>query len=227
MNTGSQQTWDYDIIIWAISQINAKVEAGQTSPPATVNFRPYDILKTLGRDTGGKGYQALKAALARLQRTTVQTNLKEAGREYGAAFNLIADFGFEEDEQGRPIGMSLTLPRWVHKSLTKPGNVLAISPRYFDISSGLDRFLYRLTRRHAGKQSTGWAFTFRDLHGRSGSAQSYGDFARDLRKAITRDSLPEYRLAEVEGANGPTLSMIYDPLRADYRADKRFKRLVD
>ena len=69
--------------------------------------------------------------------------------------------------------------------MTKDRDVLAIAPKYFDLTSGLDRFLYRLARRHVGKQA-GWIFTFRDLHGRSGSSQSYGDFARDLRKASGR-----------------------------------------
>ena len=56
----------------------------------------------------------------------------------------------------------------------------------------------------------------------TGSKQRYGDFARDLRKAITRNTLPEYSLAEVEGANGPTLSMYRDEAKSEFR-DKRFK----
>ncbi len=77
------------------------------------------------------------------------------------------------------------LPAWLFEAVTKDRDVLAISPKYFDMTSGLDRLLYRLARRHVGKQA-GWIFTFRDLHGRSGSSQSYGDFTLDLRKAITR-----------------------------------------
>ena len=64
--------------------------------------------------------------------------------------------------------------------------------------------------------------TFRDLHTRSGSSQNHGDFSRDLRKAITRNDLPEYGLAEVEGANGPTLSIYRDTAKAEIR-DTRFK----
>ena len=48
--TASEQTggiapiYDFDILLWAISQINAGVERGQ-KPGATITFRPYDLLK--------------------------------------------------------------------------------------------------------------------------------------------------------------------------------------
>ena len=57
----------------------------------------------------------------------------------------------------------------------------------------------------------------------SGSSQSYGDFARDLRKAITRNALPEYSMQEIEGANGPSLSINRDPEKIEWRQDRRYK----
>ena len=60
---GIATIWDYDVLIWAVSQINSAVDAGlQTSP--RVSFHPYELLKATGRNTGGKGYRELKAALA-------------------------------------------------------------------------------------------------------------------------------------------------------------------
>jgi plasmid replication initiation protein len=218
---GIATIWDYDVILWAVSQINQAVDAGlETSP--RIFFHPYDALKATGRDTGGKGYKELKAALDRLRATGVAYEspaLKGKRRKKGA-FNLLSAFEFEETAEGKAKGAWLELPLWLYQAVTQDRDVLAISPRYFELSSGLDRFLYRLARRHVGKQA-GWAFTFRDIHTRSGSSQSYGDFARDLRKAITRNALPEYGLAEVEGANGPTLSMYRDATKSDFR-DRRF-----
>jgi plasmid replication initiation protein len=220
---GIATIWDYDILLWAVSQINEAVNAGLATSPR-IFFHPYDVLKATGRDTGGKGYKELKAALHRLRATGVAyegPHLKGKKRTLGA-FNLLSAWQIEETDDGKAKGAWLELPMWLYEAITKDRDVLAISPRYFGLTSGLDRFLYRLARRHVGKQA-GWAFTFRDLHKRSGSSQPYGQFARDLRKAIIRNALPEYSLAEVEGANGPTLSMYRDNAKAEFSQDRRFK----
>ena len=218
---GIATIWDYDVILWAVSQINQAVDAGLESSPR-IFFHPYDALKATGRDTGGRGYGELKAALHRLRATGVayESAVLKGKRRKQGAFNLLSAFEFEETAAGKAKGAWLELPLWLYQAVTEDRDVLAISPQYFNLTSGLDRFLYRLARRHVGKQA-GWAFTFKDLHSRSGSSQSYGDFARDLRKAIARDKLPEYGLAEVEGANGPTLSIYRDMSRTEFR-DKRF-----
>lgn len=221
---GIATIWDYDVLLWAVSQINQAVDAGLATSPR-IAFHPYDLLKATGRDTGGKGYKQLKAALHRLRATGVSYEgpaLKGKKRTLGA-FNLLSAWQIEETDDGRAKGAWLELPLWLYEAVTKDRDVLAISPAYFDLTSGLDRFLYRLARRHVGKQS-GWAFAFRDLHTRSGSAQSYGDFARDLRRAIARNALPTYSLVEVDGANGPTLSIYRDAAKAEFPRNRLFKR---
>jgi plasmid replication initiation protein len=220
---GIATIWDYDVLLWAISQINEAVNAGLAVSPR-VSFHPYNMLRAIGRDTGGPGYSRLKAALHRLRATGVsyESPALDGKRRKLGAFNLLSAFEFEETDEGQAKGAWLELPAWLFEAVTKDRDVLAISPRYFDLTSGLDRFLYRLARRHAGKQA-GWIFTFRDLHGRSGSSQSYGDFARDLRRAIARNALPEYRMREIEGANGPSLSFNRDPAKLDGPSDRRFK----
>lgn len=223
---GIATIWDYDVVLWAVSQINEAINAGLETAPR-IFFHPYDLLKATGRDTGGKGYKELKAALHRLRATGIAyegPHMKGKQRTQGA-FNLLSAWQITENDEGKAKGAWLELPMWLFEAVTKDRDVLAISPHYFDLTSGIDRFLYRLARRHVGKQA-GWAFTFRDLHGRSGSKQSYGDFARDLRKAIARNKLPEYSLAEVEGANGPTLSMYRDEAKSEFR-DRRFSPKKD
>ena len=110
--------------------------------------------------------------------------------------------------------MSITVPDWIYRGVVDERAVLAIPPEYFDITSGIGRWLYRLARRHAGKQEGGWRFLVRSLHERSGSTQKYGDFARDLRRIVDRDNLPEYHLEIITGQKGdPTLVMIRDRTR--------------
>jgi plasmid replication initiation protein len=213
--TASEETggiatiYDFDIILWAISQINAGVERGQ-KPGPTITFRPYDLMKSIGHSTGGKNYKQFKAAIKRLQGTRIETTLRRRDKDRNEVFNLLADYTLEEDDQGRPLGAQMTLPRWIHRAVVEGREVLAISPLYFELTRGLDRFLYRLARRHAGNgidNKDGWVFTFKDLHKRSGSPAPYGQFARDLRAAIKRDALPTYSLSEEVGANGPLVRM--------------------
>lgn len=222
-DTGIATIWDYDVLLWAVSQINEAVNAGLAVSPR-ITFHPYNLLKAVGRDTGGKGYVELKAALHRLGSTSVAYEspaFKSKSRKLGR-FNMLSAFQIEESDEGRARAAWLELPMWLFEAVTKDRDVLSISPKYFDLTSGLDRFLYRLARRHVGKQP-GWIFTFRDLHTRSGSAQKYGDFARDLRKAIIRNALPEYSMNEIEGANGPSLSFNRDPAKIEWRQDRRYK----
>jgi plasmid replication initiation protein len=222
-DTGIATIWDYDVLLWAVSQLNEAVNAGLAVSPR-IKFHPYNLLKAAGRDTGGKGYAELKAALHRLGSTSVAYEspaLKSKSRKLGR-FNLLSAFQIEENDEGKARAAWLELPMWLFEAVTKDRDILSISPKYFDLTSGLDRFLYRLARRHVGKQS-GWIFTFRDLHTRSGSAQPYGQFARDLRKAIARNALPEYSMNEIEGANGPSLAFNRDPAKIEWRKDRRHK----
>jgi hypothetical protein len=39
--------------------------------------------------------------------------------------------------------------------------VLTIDPAYFRLTGGIERWLYRLVRKHGGKQPGGWQFDFR------------------------------------------------------------------
>lgn len=206
--------YDFDIIIWAISQMNAAVDRG-ASPSSTITFRPYDMLKAIRRGRSGRDYERLKEAINRLRVTRIRTTIRRQNKERLEDFNLLADFVLDEDEAGRPYGAQITLPRWIHRAVVESREVLAITPEYFDLTSGLDRFLYRLARRHAGNgrnNPEGWAFSFKDLHKRTGSPAPFGQFSRDLRKAIYRNNIPTYHLSEESGANGPLLRMEFRKL---------------
>lgn len=201
--------YDFDIVIWGISQINAGLERGESVSP-TITFRPYDMLRAMRRGTSGRDYERLKAAINRLRSTRIKTTIRRRDKDRLEDFNLLADFTLDEDSQGRPLGAQITIPRWIYNAVLTRKEVLAISPLYFDLTGGLDRFLYRLARRHAGNglsNPDGWVFSFRDLHARTGSPAPFGQFSRDLRKAITRNALPDYMLSEERGANGPLMRL--------------------
>src|SRR6202453_3164388 len=72
--------------------------------------------------------------------------------------------------------------------------VLTIDRAYFDLTGGLERWLYRLVRKHGGRQEGGWGFDFKQLHAKSGSLSPLKHFAYDLREIVRRERLPGYRL---------------------------------
>ena len=71
--------------------------------------------------------------------------------------------------------------------------VLTIDRNYFGLTGGLERWLYRLVRKHGGKQEFGWSFDFPHLHAKSGSLSPLKHFAYDLRDIVRRQPLPGYR----------------------------------
>jgi plasmid replication initiation protein len=64
--------------------------------------------------------------------------------------------------------------------------VLRIHEDYFLLTGGIERFLYRVARKHAGMQPDGWSFTMRQLHLKSGSSARLSDFTRRKRVAASR-----------------------------------------
>ena len=82
-------------------------------------------------------------------------------------------------------------------------STLSIVVFLFDqaFTGGLERWLYRLVRKHGGRQSGGWSFDFVHLHAKSGSLSPLKHFAYDLRDIVRRQALPGYRLV-IERAYG-------------------------
>ena len=64
--------------------------------------------------------------------------------------------------------MTLTLPDWLFDGIVMKGGVLTIHEDYFLLTGGIERWLYRVARKHAGQQEAGWQFTMRQLYEKSG-----------------------------------------------------------
>jgi len=77
---GMATIWDADVLIWAASVITEMKENGVNDIPRTLQFHAYDLLKTIRRGTSGRHYEELRAGMARLQSTTIRTNIRATGR---------------------------------------------------------------------------------------------------------------------------------------------------
>ncbi|MCW5694858.1 MAG: replication initiator protein A [Pseudolabrys sp.] len=190
---GMATIWDADVLIWAASQIvDARDRGLRTS--RLMAATPYEILTFVGRSDSGLSYDRLKAALDRLQSTTVVTSIRQPSERRRHRFSWINEWKERLDATGRPLGIELILPDWFFAGVMDAALVLTIDPAYFRLTGGIERWLYRLVRKHGGKQEYGWQFDFRYLHQKSGSTAKPYDFACDLRALVARQSLPGYVL---------------------------------
>ncbi|MHA7685492.1 replication initiator protein A [Cupriavidus sp. PET2-C1] len=190
---GIATIWDADILIWAASQIVEARDAG-LRPSRLMHATPYEILRFIGRGVSLRDYQRLKAALDRLQSTTVATSIRETSGRRLHRFSWVNEWKELADARGTPLGIELILPDWFYAGVVDAALVLTIDPAYFRLTGGIERWLYRVVRKHGGKQPDGWQFDFRQLHRKSGSATRFSDFAYDLRALVARQPLPGYVL---------------------------------
>jgi plasmid replication initiation protein len=193
---GIATIWDADILIWATSKINQIREQGQNDLPRTLHTTAYDLLKAIRRDVGGKGYKELQAALQRLEATTIQTSMRAPKRQKRAQFGWLDEWTMDVDaETGAPRGLTLTLSNWVYEGLIRDRALLTLHPDYFTLSGGLERAIYRIARKHAGDQPSGWTCRVSVLHDKTGSESPLKQFTYLLKRIVAANDLPDYDLS--------------------------------
>jgi hypothetical protein len=90
--------------------------------------------------------------------------------------------------------------------------VLTIDPAYFSLTGGLERWLYRIVRKHGGQQRGGWKFDFRHLYAKSASLSPFRRFAFELRDLARRQPLPGYCL-RVQRETGGRELLLFGPTK--------------
>ncbi len=207
---GMATIWDADVLIWAASQIVEARDVGLRTS-RLMAATPYEILTFIGRGTSLRDYQRLKAALDRLQSTTVATSLRQPTERRMHRFSWINEWTERADCHGHPGGVELIVPDWFYRAVLDDALVLTIDRAYFTLTGGLERWLYRLVRKHGGRQRAGWRFDFRHLHLKSGSLSPFKRFAFELRDIIRRQPLPGYALC-VEVEAGGRVLLAFEPV---------------
>lgn len=208
---GMATIWDADILIWAASVLAARRKRGDNDLPRTLAFHPHDLLKTIGRETGGREYRLLREALGRLQSTTIVTNIRVKRGKQHRQFSWIE--GWTDLEEGEDAeqsrGMTITLSDWFYEGLLIDGGLLAIDPAYFSITGGRERWLYRVARKHAGGAGEeGFAIALPTLFEKSGAEGTYRRFKFEMQAIVRRDDIPGFQLALELGRGEPVLRMV-------------------
>ncbi|GAA6591949.1 replication initiator protein A [Klebsiella pneumoniae] len=209
---GMASVWDYDIVLMMVSHLTEamnRYREGKGGKPGRV-FRLHvsDILRFARRGNGSSQLKGVEAALDRLRGTTIKT-VRESGKfRTTEAEGLIARYRVLSRTDTKKISsVEIEAPEWIYREVTegKRPEVLTVHRDYFLIEPGIGRFIYRLARRAAGRDSAKWAF--KTLYERSGSGGSFKKFCFFLRGLIKADNLPEYALCEEAGKDGPLLVM--------------------
>lgn len=200
---GMATIWDADILIWAASHL---IEATDQGLPTSrlVQTSPHEILTFLRRGTGGASYLRLKQAFDRLQSTTVATSLHRGSSRRLHRFSWLNEW-MERGNGHDPAKIELVLPDWFYRLVVERRLILTIDPFYFELTGGLERWLYRIVRKHGGHQTEGWSFDLRHLHLKSGSMWPYRRFAHSVRAIVRGKGLPGYWLALERSRRGATL----------------------
>lgn len=208
---GMATIWDADILIWAASNLCDMKNRGVNDIPRELKFQPHDLLKAIGRATGGTDYQKLRDALERLKTTIVTTNIRGKSRDKRTMFSWIDQWEDLVDAQTKESrGLSITLSDWFYRGVTEDGGLLSIDPAYFSITGGRERWLYRVARKHAGGNGAdGFVISMRKLFDKSGAEGTYRRFKFEMLRIVARNDLPGILLAARDGADGePLLHMV-------------------
>lgn len=188
--------YDWDIVLFVAGKMQEILNNGSDIPPRTMIFPRHEILKALKKHDGKKEELDLRAALSRLQRTGIDTTIRNEDGRYDAGFGFLDSWGYTKRKDIREI--RITLSDWLYDGICVKGALLMVDPEYFSITSALKRFLYRTARKHAGGNGKTWEFSIETLYEKSGSEREFKKFKSDLKSAVLQNDIPGYYLEWVE-----------------------------
>ena len=188
--------YDWDIVVFVASKMQQILNNGTDIPPRTITIPRHELLKGLGKHDGKKEEKDLKASLARLKMTGIETTIRNKDYRYEGGFGFLDSWGYTKRKDVKEI--HITLSQWLYDGICSKGALLKVSSEYFNITSGIKRFLYRTARKHVGVDTKTWEFSIEKLYAKSGSEQELKKFKYDLKAVILLNDLPDYEMTWVD-----------------------------
>lgn len=210
---GLATAYDYDIVINMISHLAEATRRYRVDeqkglkpnlPPHVYRPAAAEILKFCRRELGGKQYEDLERALARLQATRIRiTNLKgdsdAKDRRATESFPLIGRYKVvSRTNQDRIDQVEIEIPGWVYEGVVRPDGkptILTLNPDYFLLSRPITRFIYRLARKAAGETTA--FYSLRELRKRCAAKVPMRKFKKTIEEIVDLTQtkpLPDYDL---------------------------------
>jgi plasmid replication initiation protein len=219
---GCATVHDRDIIIYCLSQMMAKKNAGEPFS-RRMEFKAHDLLQATNRQTSGYGYELFKQALKRLASTQIETNITNGGEEIWDTFGLIDSARIvRETRDGRIQSIEITLAKWLEAAVNN-SQVLTLHKDYFRLRKPLERKCYEVFRKFCGKQET-WTIGIGKLQEMVGATSKPKEFKRMLKAIIASNEehqhIPEYdfELVEKVTRNGRK-QIVTENIVVNYRKD--------
>ena len=188
--------YDWDIVVLVASKMQQILNNGTDIPPRTMIIPRHELLKGLGKHDGKKEEKDLKASLARLKMTGIETTIRNKDYRYEGGFGFLDSWGYTKRKDVKEI--HITLSQWLYDGICSKGALLKVSGEYFNITSGIKRFLYRTARKHVGVDTKTWEFSIEKLYTKSGSEQELKSFKHDVKKVVSSNDLPDYEMTWVD-----------------------------
>lgn len=188
--------YDWDVILFVASKMQKILNDMSDIPPRSMVVPRHELLKAIHRHNGKKTDADLERTLSRLQLTGIETTIRNEDYKYKAGFGFLDSWRYTERKEVKEI--EITLSQWLYDGICSKGSLLKVDPAYFELTSGLKRFLYRTARKHAGKNPEGWIFTVEGLYEKSGSENDFRKFKSKLKSAVLDNDIPEYSLEWIE-----------------------------
>ena len=188
---------DKDILIYCISQLIAKMNAGE-APSKVLHLKAFDLLVATNRKTDGRGYEQLEAALDRLSGTRIKTNIKTNDERTREGFGLIDSWKIvTRGDSDRMSQLRVNLSDWVFNAVLGQ-EVLTLHRNYFRLRKPLERRMYELARKHCGRKDD-WKISLELLQKKCASASTAKEFRRLVSKIVDEDAahqhMPDYAVS--------------------------------
>lgn len=188
---------DKDVMIYCISQLIAKMNAGE-EPSPDLHLKAHDLLVATNRETSGDGYRRLREAFERLSGTRIVTNIETGGIETTTGFGLIDSWEIQrKTRDGRMISVSVRLSDWMYRAVMAK-SVLTVHRDYFRLRKPLERRVYEIARKHCGQQLE-WRISLELLLKKCGSNSPKRVFKQMIRQLVEHDHLPDYTVGLEDG----------------------------
>ena len=219
--------YDWDIIQLISGKIQEIINSGSDIPPRTLIIARHTLIKSLRKHDVRKTAKEIEAALNRLKSTLIETTIRNDDYRYKGGFGFLDSWGYTERKDIKEF--RITLSDWLYDGICKKGALLKVSQEYFDLTSGLKKFLYRTARKHVGNNNH-WEFSVEKLYEKSASEREFKKFKHDLKKSVIDNDIPDYFLEWIEDKEKTSVRFINkskDPKKiAEENVKNQFNKAV-
>ena len=219
---GIATIFDQDVLIFITSNIIDRINRNEPIGP-WLEFQGYEFFHFVGKTVySGQTYKDLWGALERLHHTFVETNIRTENMVRHHSFNMLSEIKQEYMANGHHKLYRIRLPSFFYENIQNPRNVLSLSKAYFQLTSGVARFLYLYARKSAGNKKNGWTESYESLWAKSGSMATLSEFKRSVHKVLKDDNLPDYTIGLEVGSS----LMAPNERRKSVKSKKQRTRLI-